>query len=179
MRIHIHAEPEDSGGQRRSMKTWTVQKLNIRGEVVVSYEAELAEWLPTGVVLEARWTRPPLPLGYTTFETGDRFREEFYTDRWYSIFEIRTAGGALKGWYCNISAPATISRANSLNTIAYRDLYLDLWVAPDGTMTVLDEDELAADSTLDAATRARAYEALAEAQRLVTERLAPFDRLPG
>jgi hypothetical protein len=152
----------------------TVRKLNTHGEVVVSYDARLAQWLPNGVLLDARWTRPPLPLGYTTFETGDRFREEFYTDRWYSIFEIRTAEGALRGWYCNVSAPADISGA----IITYRDLYLDLWVAPDGTMTVLDEDELAADTTLDAATCALARAALTELQRLVRARESPFDHVP-
>jgi len=151
----------------------TVQKLNTRGEVIVSYEAELAGWLPSGALLHARWTRPPLPLGYTTFETGDRFREEFYTDRWYSIFEIRTAQGALKGWYCNIAEPATISDA----VIACRDLLLDLWVAADGTMTILDEDELEADTTLDMPTRERARAALAELQRMVREREPPFDQL--
>ncbi len=152
----------------------TVQKLNTRGEVVVSYEAELTQWLPGGVLLRARWTRPPLPLGYTTFETGDRFREEFYTDRWYSIFEIRTAQGALKGWYCNIAEPATISGA----VIACRDLFLDLWVAADGTTTVLDEDELEADTTLDTLTREQARAALAELQRMVRGREPPFDQLP-
>jgi hypothetical protein len=151
----------------------TVQKLNTRGEVVVSYEAQLAQWLPNGALLDARWTRPPLPLGYTTFETGDRFREEFYTDRWYSIFEIRTAYGALKGWYCNVAAPATMSGG----IIAYRDLYLDLWVAPDGTITTLDEDELAADTLLDAATRTQARAALAELQWMVGAREPPFDQL--
>ena len=152
----------------------TVQKLNTRGEVAVSYEAELAEWLPAGALLHAEWTRPTLPLGYTTFEIGDRFREEFYTDRWYSIFEIRTAQGALKGWYCNIAEPATISGA----IITCRDLLLDLWVAPDGTTTVLDEDELEADTTLDAPTRERAWAALAELQRMVREREPPFGQLP-
>jgi hypothetical protein len=152
----------------------TVQKLNTRGEVVVSYEAELSEWLPSGALLEARWTRPALPLGYTTFETGDHFREEFYTDRWYSIFEIRTAHGALKGWYCNIAEPATISGA----IIACRDLLLDMWVASDGTTTVLDEDELEADTTLDTPTRERARAALDELQRMVRERVPPFGQLP-
>lgn len=152
----------------------TVHKLNTRGEVVVTYTAQLAARLPDGVVLAARWTRPPMPLGYTTFEPGDRFREEFYTDRWYNIFEIHSEAGALKGWYCNVTEPASIHGT----VIAARDLYLDLWVAPDGTMRVLDEDELAADSTLDEKTRAQAYAALDELRRRVLAREPPFDHLP-
>ena len=38
------------------------------------------------------------------------------------------------------------------DVISYVDLALDLWVAPDGTQTVLDEDEFAA-IDLDAETR--------------------------
>lgn len=156
------------------MTTFTVHKLNTRGELVVSYDAQLLEAHPDGVVLAARWSRPPLPLGYTTFEPGDYFREEFYSNRWYNIFEIHSAGGALKGWYCNVAAPAHIHDA----VIDCRDLYLDLWVAPDGTMTVLDEDELAADTTLDAPTRTHARDALEELRRLVQAREPPFDHLP-
>jgi hypothetical protein len=156
------------------MTTFIVQKLNMRGEVVVSYEATFAARLPGGVLLDAEWTRPTLALGYTTFERGDHFREEFYTDRWYSIFEVRSHDGALKGWYCNIAEPATIADG----VIACRDLYLDLWVAPDGSTIVLDEDELAADTTLDEATRARVYETLDELRQRVRERLSPFDCLP-
>ena len=155
------------------MTTFQVRKLNTRGEVVVTYDATLTEWRPGGVVLDAVWRCPNLPLGYTTFERGDRFREEFYTDRWYSIFEIRTPEGALKGWYCNVAEPATIADG----VVASRDLYLDLWVAPDGAMTTLDEDELAADTTLDEATRGRAYQALDELRSLVRRRLPPFDQV--
>lgn len=155
------------------MSRYEVRKLNTRGEVVISYDAELAERLPDGVRLDARWTRPPLPLGYTTFETGDRFTEWFYTDRWYNIFEIRTAAGILKGWYCNIAEPATITA----DTVACRDLLLDLWVLPEGHTRVLDEDEFAADTALDAATRAAAERALAELIERIHMRVAPFDRI--
>lgn len=151
-----------------------VHKLNTRGEVVVTYEAQLVEQLPNGVVLAARWTRPPLALGYVTFEPGDRFREEFYSDRWYNIFEICSSTGALKGWYCNVTEPASIQGM----VIAARDLYLDLWVAPDGTLTTLDEDELAADTALDEKTRAQARAALDELCRRVLERAPPFEHLP-
>jgi predicted RNA-binding protein associated with RNAse of E/G family len=52
--------------------------------------------------------------------------------------------------------------------ISYVDLALDLWVAPDGTQTVLDEDEFAA-LDLDAETRQQARAALEEVQRLFLE----------
>ena len=152
------------------MTSVIVQKLNMRGEISLTYDAELAERLPDGVRLEARWTRPTMPLGYTTFETGDRFIEWFYTDRWYNIFEIHGLDGTLKGWYCNVAAPATIAG----NVIACRDLLLDLWVDPDGSTLVLDEDEFAAEAALDDATRDAARGALTELQRMVREHEPPF-----
>jgi hypothetical protein len=156
------------------MSRYMVRKLDAQGEVVTTYDGELAEHLPNGVRLEARWTRPALSLGYTTFETGDRFTEEFYTDRWYNIFTIRAADGTLKGWYCNITEPAILTTGS----VTCRDLLLDLWVWPDGQMRVLDQDEFDADTNLDVATRATAERALAELIERVQAREAPFAALP-
>lgn len=158
-----------AAGERAERAEMVVKKLNSAGEVTFAYTAELAERLPNGVQLEARWTRPPLELGYVTFETGDAFVEWFFTDCWYNIFEIHASNGELKGWYCNVAEPATISAG----VVACRDLLLDLWVGPEGEMEVLDEEEFA-EADLDATTRARALEALAELQGLVRERTTPF-----
>jgi predicted RNA-binding protein associated with RNAse of E/G family len=155
------------------MKQVVVHKLDTRGRLVTSYGATLAKRFANGVLLDARWERPTLALGYTTFETGDQFHEWFYRDRWYNIFEIAESGGALKGWYCNIAEPATITE----NEIRCRDLLLDLWVAPDGKTLILDEDEFAADDAIDAPAREQALTALAELRRLVAARQAPFDKI--
>lgn len=150
----------------------TVEKLDTRGHVVVAYRATLRERFADGARLEARWERPPLDLGYTRFAPGDRFVEWFYTNRWYNVFEVHAAAkDTLKGWYCNVAAPATIAE----RAIRCRDLLLDLWVTPDGGMLVLDEDEFAADTSLDAATRASARRALADLRALVERRAPPFD----
>src|SRR5260221_12364944 len=124
----------------------TVHKLDLRGEVVVRYDAELTERFANGVQLEARWTRPELPLGYTRFTPGDLFVEWFYTDRWYNIFEIHTAEGHLKGWYCNIAEPASIAAG----VVASRDLLLDLWVDSHGVGQGLDVDQFYAAGMVDA-----------------------------
>lgn len=153
----------------------TVEKLNSKGQAVVSYKAELAERLPNGVVLHAIWTWPTRDLGYVVFETGDRFTEYFYTDRWHNIFTICAAhSGALKGWYCNITRPATISD----EIVAAEDLILDVWVAPDGTWQILDEDEFAADHTLDQPTREAALKALGILLAQIAAREPPFDLIP-
>ena len=154
------------------MRNMRVHKLDERGSEVIAYEAEIEERLPDGVRLAARWDRPPMDLGYVIFETGDCFTEWYFSDRWYNIFEIASPDGTLKGWYCNVAAPATIE----VHDLYYRDLLLDLWVAPSGATTVLDEDEFAA-STLDSATQEQARAGLAELERLVARRQGPFARL--
>ncbi len=151
-----------------------VHKLNLAGEITVSYAATVDELLPGGVRLTARWTRPTLALGYVTFETGDHFVEWYFADRWYNIFEIASPAGTLKGWYCNVAEPAEIGA----QAIRCRDLILDLWVRPTGETLVLDEDEFASATLLTGDLRQHALAALAELQRLVHTRVPPFDRLP-
>lgn len=151
--------------------TITVHKLDPAGRLVTSYPGKLIGHVAGGVKLEAFWIRPPLALGYTTFETGDRFIEEFYSDRWYNIFAIFTASGALKGWYCNVAEPARITDSD----VTCRDLLLDLWVNPNGTCRVLDEDEFARDTNLTGGERAHALRALDQLRDMVYGRLPPFD----
>lgn len=150
-----------------------VHKLDAQGKHLLTYEAEVEEWLADGVQLAAHWARPTMKLDYVTFATGDCFTEWYYRDRWYNIFEIASPDGALKGWYCNIAAPAEMTE----DDIFCRDLLLDLWVNPAGATCVLDEDEFAADPALDEALRQHALAALAELQRMVSAHEGPFARL--
>ena len=154
-------------------ETITVRKLDAHGQFVLAYTGALAETLPNGIRLDARWERAPLALGYTTFETGDHFIEDFFTDRWYNIIEIRDSREQLKGWYCNICAPATIEAG----VITYRDLLLDVWVAPNGVTLTLDDDEFEAETTLDTLTHQMALAGLEALLALVSRREPPFARL--
>lgn len=150
----------------------TVYKLDLQGRRVTSYPATVRESGPEGVVLDARWTRPPLALGYVTFETGDRFIEWFYRDRWYNIFEVRSRDGRLKGWYCNVAAPARISATE----VSCRDLLLDLWVAPDGATHTLDEEEFSQEERLTVSERHAALKAIEELRAMATRHEPPFRR---
>ncbi len=152
----------------------TIRKLSSAGAQVFAYHGIIAQTLPTGVRLDATWTRQRMDLGYTTFEPGDHFVEWFYADRWYNIMEVRGAGETLKGWYCNITYPARFQDDH----ISYRDLALDLWVAPDGATLTLDEDEFDADPAIDTHARTQALDALERLRELVARRLAPFEALP-
>jgi uncharacterized protein len=110
------------------------------------------------IIVEAFFGRDDMTFMNVTLKRGDRFVETFYTNRWYNIFEIFDRDDqSFKGWYCNIGRPAIIEG----DVVSYVDLALDLWVAPDGTQTVLDEDELL-DLNLDDELKAKVYAGLDE-----------------
>jgi hypothetical protein len=124
-----------------------VEKLNLAGEVTVAWRGTVLARTPTSVVLEAIFTRGPMPLGYVTLAPGDRFVETFYSNRWYNIYAIYDgASGAFKGWYCNITRPAEIGPAPEGAGLHVRavDLALDYFRGPDGRELVLDEEEFVA-----------------------------------
>ncbi len=148
----------------------TVRKLNHTGQEVISYPGEVLERRDDAIVLRTTWDREPMDLGFVVLEPDDGWTETFYADRWYNVFEIRDSDGRLKGWYCNVARPARITE----DEVAAEDLALDLWVAPDGERTVLDEDEFAA-LPLAPETRWRAREALAKLEARAEAGVPPFD----
>jgi protein associated with RNAse G/E len=120
----------------------TVIKRNQAGEETWRYSGQILKRSKNAVILEAVFNRDDMPFMDIVLKRGDRFIELFYSDRWYNIFEIHDRDdGTLKGWYCNVSQPTVFETDER---ISYIDLTLDLWVAPDGTQTVLDEDEFTA-----------------------------------
>ena len=152
----------------------TVIKNDHAGREIWRYTGRVVARGATWVQLEARFSRPDIKTAYHTFRQGDRFVEWYYGDRWRNIFEMHDADDdRLVGWYCNITRPATLES----DTIRADDLGLDMFVAPDGTITVLDEDEFAA-LPLDDATRVQARRSLDELRRMVETRQPPFDVIP-
>jgi len=138
-----------------------VIKRNLAGEETWRYPGRLLIQEESRLVVEACFNRPDLPFMDIVLKAGDRFVETYFTDRWYNIYEIHDRDDdQLKGWYCNISRPAVLEADDRLS---YVDLALDLWIAADGTQTVLDEDEFAA-LALDEADRVEARRALGELQ---------------
>jgi predicted RNA-binding protein associated with RNAse of E/G family len=138
-----------------------VLKRGLNSEVTWQYEGYVLERESNYVVLEAFFNREDMPFMDVVFKRGDRFVETFYTDRWYNVFAIYDRDdGNFKGRYCNVGYPALLED----DTVSYIDLALDLWVAADGTQTVLDEDEFLA-LPIDVMTRAQAVSALEELKR--------------
>ncbi len=150
-----------------------VRKLDLEGEEKIRYPGRVLERTASAVVLEAFFSRERMELGYVTLKPGDRFVEYFYADRWYNVFGIYDVDDReLKGWYCNITRPAVIAGGE----VSAVDLALDLWIAPDGSGVVLDEDEFAA-LPLAPEETAAARAALDELRGLAAERAGPFVRV--
>ncbi|HYL45235.1 MAG TPA: DUF402 domain-containing protein [Ktedonobacteraceae bacterium] len=148
----------------------TVVKLDPLGNVKIQYQGEVIEHLAAGVVVQAYWSQPTKELEYTRFEPGDNFREYYYTNRWFNIFDIASTEGIRKGWYCNIAEPAVIY-ADHIEQI---DLFLDVWVTPRGETLILDEDEFADNTALSPEQRASAQQALQTLLTMIAARQETF-----
>ena len=142
----------------------------VTGREVISYPGDVLERNSDAIVLCTIWDREPIDLDFVVLEPDDRWTETFYSDRWYNVFEIRASDGRLKGWYCNVTRPAKITR----DEVAAEDLALDLWVEPDGSMQVLDEGEFA-ELDLLPGEREAAQEALGQLRAMVAREAPPFD----
>ncbi|WP_432590592.1 DUF402 domain-containing protein [Streptomyces sp. HD1123-B1] len=127
------------------------------------------------VTVRAPWAGAAVrDFGFVRFESGDVFTEHYWRDRWYAVKEVRSASGALKGWYCDITRPTEVEP----DTLVVTDLDLDLWVSADRTSVLrLDEDEFLESGLTerDPVAAGRAREALDELERLVRE--GGFDAL--
>lgn len=84
-------------------------------------------------------------MGFAVFEPGDVWIEHFWRTRWFAIKEVQTAGGTVKGWYCDVARPAVVTAEPAGSRIAVADLDLDLWLSGDHSRILrLDEDEFEA-----------------------------------
>ncbi|MEU6272210.1 DUF402 domain-containing protein [Streptomyces populi] len=139
------------------------------GRTKISYPAELLADDGNRVVVRAPWAGDGVrDFGFVRFEKGDVFTEYYWRDRWYSVKEVRNAEGERKGWYCDITRPATVLG----DRLVVEDLDLDLWLSADGTdVRRLDEDEFAESglAAADPAAAAAAEKALDDLERLARE----------
>ncbi|GGY00306.1 DUF402 domain-containing protein [Streptomyces anandii] len=153
------AEPADEGG--------LVDVVLVKGgRTKIRYPAELLADDGTRIAVRASWAGEGVrDFGFVRFEPGDVFTEYYWRDRWYSVKEVRDGRGALKGWYCDVTRPATRAGAR----LVVEDLDLDLWRSADGRdVRRLDEDEFAESglSRTDPPAAAAALSALDELETL-------------
>ncbi len=151
----------------------TVVKQNPLGQTQIEYHGEQMRRSANELVLQARWTLPERDLGYTRFQLGDLFTEYYYANQWFNIFQISSADGRLKGWYCNIAEPARFLDKR----VEQIDLLLDVWVDPQGKTQILDEDEFAKETRLSDQQRQGALAALPILLGRITDHHPPFEQV--
>ncbi|KOX38278.1 MULTISPECIES: DUF402 domain-containing protein [unclassified Streptomyces] len=136
------------------------------GRTKIRYPAEVLAEEAGRLSVRAPWAAEGVrDFGFVRFEPGDVFVEHYWQDRWFTVKEVRSADGSLKGWYCDVTRPPVIGGPG----VVVEDLDLDLWVSADGSEVLrLDEDEFAASglAASDPEAAARAVAALDELEAL-------------
>lgn len=157
---------------------FAVVKLAPDGSEATRYIAHvLAEDVaPPWVALGATWIRDTVHLDGLDFQPGDTMLEYFSPAHWFNAFAVYGPDGEHRGWYANVTYPATIDPAQDPPVLTWHDLYLDLILLPDGSITIRDEDELEVAGL--AGTEPELYtaiqEAAAELRRRAEARVFPF-----
>jgi len=116
-----------------------VRKLNYDGKETWRWTGRLVDQRDGVMVVDALFNAPARDLGYMKLDSTDLFHEFYFAGRWFNVFQVFGADGALKGWYCNVCKPAEFQD----HQIDFVDMVLDVFVYPDGKLLVLDEDEFA------------------------------------
>lgn len=65
-----------------------------------------------------------------------------FLNKWFDIGKVYDRSKRWLGYYCDIVKPVTRLRTGPRTTVI-TDLFLDVWIRPDKTYYVLDEDEFA------------------------------------
>lgn len=83
---------------------------------------------------------PPIRIGGTVvLETGSEAIWFTFPGLWHDIGIFHRADGSVTGMYANILTPCVFEEGGVWRTT---DLFLDIWIDPDGHVLVLDEEEL-------------------------------------
>lgn len=96
------------------------------------------------IEVEAIWTNDAVTVFELAFEPGDTFREFFSPVHPINAFTLYSPSGTFKGLYGNVTFPAFLIGDMSAPVLVWHDLYLDVVILPDGSISLVDEDELAA-----------------------------------
>ncbi len=135
----------DTLAELRAGITITVAKWAPDGSEVTRYPATVVETTAPSpwVELVADWTLPRVEVAGLVFETGDTLREFYSAEHSFNAFAVISPEGELRGWYGNVTYPAFVDEGEGDPVLVWHDLYLDVVILPDGTMHLLDDDELA------------------------------------
>lgn len=116
-----------------------------RGREAAVYEAMIAssELPDPWIEIRATWTLRDVELGGLPFRIGDEMREYFSPRHPFNAFAVYAPDGTFRGWYGNVTRTPRLRQQGEGLVLTWPDLVLDVVVLPDGTVTLLDEEEMA------------------------------------
>lgn len=101
------------------------------------------------VIVTSQRVKPSSPIvqnGKTVL--GDNFPVVWcvFTGLWYDVGIVYNLDNEWTGYYCDVLKPVkrSVDETGKLESFEITDLFLDLWVNPDGTYEIQDEDEFEA-----------------------------------
>jgi predicted RNA-binding protein associated with RNAse of E/G family len=91
---------------------------------------------------QLRVRKPHRQFGRVAVGKGYLAEWVVFRGRWYDVGKFYDSKRMVTGYYCDIIRPVARLLSNATKTSIITDLFLDLWITPDGRYVVLDEDEL-------------------------------------
>ena len=98
------------------------------------------------VIVTTQQAKPATPIVQKDkIVLGDNFTVVWFvfTGLWYGIAKVHDPNQTWTGYYCDIMKPVkrSVDPTGKLKRFEITDLFLDLWINPDGSYEVQDEDE--------------------------------------
>ena len=103
-------------------------------------------YLDDDVIVTSQRVKPSTPIVQNS-ETvlADNFAAVWFvfTGLWYDVGKVYNLNNEWTGYYCDIMKPVkrSTNAAGELECFEITDLFLDLWINPDGSYEIQDEDE--------------------------------------
>ena len=97
-----------------------------------------------GMIVVAHTLGPSQPLesfGEVVMDAGYRAVWFLFKDQPFDVGRIYRPDGTWTGYYADVLEPVRWQGSDPTTLAPIIDLFLDLWIAPDGRFEVLDEDE--------------------------------------
>lgn len=114
-----------------------IRKLRRDGSLRIAYRGLMVLRDGELRVVEARWAGGPWRGGPAPMDPGDPCREFFRVGQGVVALRLMDPSGRLRGVYVDLAAPVV----EEDGALSYRDAVLDVFVAPDGSMRLLDTEE--------------------------------------
>lgn len=116
---------------------WAISARKFDGTIGRSWQCRLIERNDTLLTFVGIFENDVQHADLGFIRRGTISYENYWLDRWYSVFRFHEPNGKFRNYYCNINMPPVLGD----RTLDYVDLDIDILVFDDLAYRVLDEDE--------------------------------------